>query len=90
MPIKDKSLYPPDWAIIREEIRTRAHDRCEGCGVLNHAYGWRDQTGLFHPTETDNSAGELAAWPKIIRIVCTGLVQYVVEVTDVERILDRG
>lgn len=40
MPIKpeNKHLYPGNWNEIRERIRTRAMDKCEWCGVVNHSW----------------------------------------------------
>lgn len=36
-----KADYPADWPAIRERIRQRALNRCERCGVPNHAVIWR-------------------------------------------------
>lgn len=49
MPIKleNKKLYPANWPEIRERIRQRADNRCEKCGVYNHAVGYRDDQGFF-------------------------------------------
>ncbi len=44
MPIskQNKKLYPANWKQISQDIRTnRAHNKCEVCGVLNHAYIFR-------------------------------------------------
>jgi len=67
MPIKDKSLYPSDWPKIRERIRKRAGDKCEKCGVKNHAYGFRDGLGTFFECRDDFP---VHGYP-MIRIVCT-------------------
>lgn len=51
MPIKPENaaLYPANWKTeIRPAILTRAHNCCETCGVLNHAWGWRCAAGVFH------------------------------------------
>ncbi len=52
MPIRpeNRARYPKDWPAISRAIRNRAHNRCEaeGCGVENHAWGWRDRHGQFH------------------------------------------
>jgi hypothetical protein len=48
MPIskEKKKLYPANWKEISANIRRRADNRCEFCGVINHAhikrvpYGW--------------------------------------------------
>lgn len=62
MPIKpeNKRRYPDNWQQIRQEIRERANDRCEGCGVVNHAYINRHTRELCLPDEDDT-----------IRVVCT-------------------
>lgn len=52
MPIKpeNKARYPKNWKeISRSIIQDRAGNRCEGCGVHNHAVGYRDEEGIFHP-----------------------------------------
>jgi hypothetical protein len=43
----DMKRYPPTWPAIRERIRQRAGDRCEKCGVPNHAIGYREADGRF-------------------------------------------
>jgi hypothetical protein len=76
MPIKPENAakYPggsiksPEWLAIREQVRLRAHDLCEECGVVNGAYGYRDETGAFHMV--DQSAGDLNKG-LFLRIVCT-------------------
>lgn len=49
MPIRpeNRDRYPPDWAEIRERVRTRAGDRCELCQVGNHWIGYRESGGAF-------------------------------------------
>jgi hypothetical protein len=43
-----RELYPSNWEEIRRRIRTeRAENKCEWCGVTNHAYGYRDEAGNF-------------------------------------------
>ena len=39
MPIREsqRPLYPQDWDAISQRIRERAGDKCETCGVPNHA-----------------------------------------------------
>ena len=52
MPIKpeNKKRYPPNWKEISDRIiYVRAGNRCEMCGVPNHAVGYRDEEGIFHP-----------------------------------------
>ena len=95
MPIRPENMakYPggsirsAEWNDIRERIRRRAGNCCEGCGVENHALGGRLRDGTFlkaRPTGTD---GLRTTWPsegswdwcggddpiqlRIIRIVCT-------------------
>ena len=40
MPIKaeNKGRYPSNWKDIRNDILSRANNRCEFCGVENHTY----------------------------------------------------
>jgi 5-methylcytosine-specific restriction endonuclease McrA len=71
MPIKpeNRHRYPPDWRAIRLAILDRAENRCEQCGVPNHA--WRNNaTGQW-----THDAGLAEAWgldgDKIARIVLT-------------------
>ena len=49
MPIRpeNKHRYPADWRQIRERILDRANHCCEECGVVNHAYGYREADGSF-------------------------------------------
>jgi hypothetical protein len=41
------SIRSPEWLAIRERIRERAGDKCENCGVANHAWGQRLADGTF-------------------------------------------
>ena len=52
MPIKkeNRSLYPPNWKVIRAEVLERAGNKCEKCGVENYAVGVRDLSGKFWST----------------------------------------
>lgn len=63
MPIspENKARYPKDWKQIRERIRTRAGDKCEWCGVANHAIRPRSSCG-----RRGNRRGSAD-----IRVVCT-------------------
>lgn len=74
MPIKpeNKAKYPKDWKHIREQIRARAGDKCEWCGVENHAKGVRDVDGRFW-SERDMEFHPMTLAPdaRFIRIVCT-------------------
>lgn len=50
MPIKpeNKALYPKNWKEISHFIiHERAKNKCEVCGVNNHAVGYRDGNGDF-------------------------------------------
>jgi len=79
MPIKpeNRHRYPADWPTIRERIRARSGDRCEWCGVENHAIGFRHQDGHFAMlgrTQEDvgvECAAAEADGIKVIRIVLT-------------------
>lgn len=44
MPIRpeNKDRYPSNWKEIRANILNRAGNKCEGCGLKNHSYIWRD------------------------------------------------
>jgi len=56
MPIKpeNKSKYPEDWDDISYRIRTvRAKNRCEVCGVWNHAIIHRLKDGSFRYASAD-------------------------------------
>jgi hypothetical protein len=35
------SIRSPEWLAIREQVRERAGDKCEKCGIANHVYVWR-------------------------------------------------
>jgi len=91
MPIRPENMarYPggsirsPEWLAIRERIRKRAGDCCEGCGVRNHALGGRDANGRWYDAQDDDATpGEYGfctdltgeggeADLRIIKIVCT-------------------
>lgn len=78
MPIKDKSLYPANWKDISRHIREdRAGNKCEWCGVANHAIGARDKTGGWHDhdgignMQSDAGFALFGPYPKIITIVLT-------------------
>jgi ribosomal protein S27AE len=62
MPIRPETAhrYPANWAEIRAAVLARARNRCENCGVANHALGGRLADGRW-----------LAAWPlgeKMLRL----------------------
>lgn len=95
MPISPErmALYPGgsirsrEWQAIRERIRSRAGNRCEGCGVENHRLGGRLHDGTFLAAQPTGDNGLRLTWPRpgddgwcgdvepvrlrIIRIVCT-------------------
>lgn len=76
MPIRpeNKARYPKNWKEIRERIRTRAGDKCELCGVQNHAVGYRDKYGVFVDKTTVRPfllGVLLKEGTKLIKIVCT-------------------
>lgn len=64
MPIRpeNRARYPKDWPQIRERIRARAGDKCEGCGVPNHTLIRRTATGWEHAFPDEEGA---------VYIVCT-------------------
>jgi len=54
MPIlpENKDRYPPNWREISRRIRhDRAKNKCEVCGVDNHAVGYRGKDGTFYSGE---------------------------------------
>lgn len=79
MPIKDRSRYPADWKQISEYIRfVRAGNRCEWCGVQNHAIGARDKHGDWHDEDSIHLMNSGAGvdlfgdeFPNMIKIVLT-------------------
>jgi hypothetical protein len=46
-----RELYPANWPEIRAQVKERAGNKCEGCGVANHAVGARDKRGDWHNQE---------------------------------------
>lgn len=53
MPI-DYSEYPPNWKTeIRPAVLERAKNRCEWCGIENHAVIKRDKTGFRRPCQQE-------------------------------------
>lgn len=64
----DRKKYPKDWPAISKRIRDRAGQRCEECGIDNHALGYRTPVGGFikaHPEDL------VAQERKYIKIVLT-------------------
>lgn len=72
-----RELYPPNWKDLRAQVQERAGNKCEKCGVANHAVGARDRKGEWHDqTDIDHLNSDMGyylfgEYPKIIRIVCT-------------------
>lgn len=73
MPIKpeNRARYPRDWKAIRARILDRAENRCEWCGVPNHAIGERSADGEFR--ELPGMQAEVAALDgaRTVQIVLT-------------------
>lgn len=81
------SIHSKEWHEIRERIRRRAGNRCEQCGVPNHALGGRLRDGTFLRAQPKGEKLARLEWPqpgeewwcgsdepvrlRIIRIVCT-------------------
>lgn len=63
------SIHSPEWLAIREQVRERAGDACEECGVGNGWFGYRLADGTF--IRTVSVLDGLTAPRKVIRIVCT-------------------
>lgn len=65
MPIRpeNRHRYPADWLKIRARIQRRAGDRCEKCGVPNHALGGRDEDGFFVPAVPLGEKNLRLEWP---------------------------
>lgn len=65
MPV-DWSKYPKNWREIRARVQARAGDRCEACGVQNHAVGYRRPDGSFYRLRGNGPcdyAGFGQSWP---------------------------
>lgn len=63
MPIRaeNKHRYPKDWPSISHRIRERSGQRCEECGVRNHALGGRDERGNWHDAWPLDCGGRMPA-----------------------------
>jgi len=71
MPI-DYKKYPSNWKTeIRPMILARAGNKCEWCGVENHAMGIRDERGKFHKKDNSIFFEDPNFCPKLIKIVLT-------------------
>ena len=66
MPIKpeNRRRYPANWPEIRERIRARSGNRCEWCGVENHALGGRTPSGEFCRASPLGEKKLRLEWPK--------------------------
>lgn len=75
MPIRPENVkrYPANWEEIRKQILLRAADRCEGegCGVSNHAYGYREGSRFVFVSYNKDEAVRKEGTRKLIRIVLT-------------------
>lgn len=73
MPIRpeNKKLYPKNWKQIRNDILVRANNKCEFCGVENHAEGYRTKSGDFVKSEGIQQEVDALDGEKIIKIVLT-------------------
>lgn len=73
MPIRpeNKKLYPDNWTEIVEQIRKRSGNHCEGCGLKNGAYGYRDLNGCFQELELIEAEAMAADGDKVLKIVLT-------------------
>jgi hypothetical protein len=76
MPIKDKSLYPPNWKDIRKRILEREGHCCKTCGVENYSIGYRDYKGEWNEIEKSDYGDAIAQMAeqtgyKVIKIVLT-------------------
>lgn len=74
----DKHAYPANWPAMRAAVKARSGNRCERCGVWNHAVGARDRAGVWHDDEEIAGMNDTGLYvlfgrlnPAIIRIVCT-------------------
>lgn len=87
MPIREseKARYPKDWPQISREVRERAGQCCEFCGIPNWQLGawingkwyvaWPKGSGLRdNPRQGDVfpcHRGEDVIWRKVVRVVLT-------------------
>lgn len=77
MPIKNPTLYGPDWPRISQDTREAAGQRCQQCHVANGAVGARDNHGCWWSFDRiDNTPDHVierwfGEFPKVIKIVLT-------------------
>lgn len=76
MPMR-RELYPANWDDISRQVRKDAGNRCEWCGVDNHAIGARSLNGIWYDEDDihgmNSTDGMLlfGEFPDMIRIVLT-------------------
>lgn len=71
MPI-DYKKYPKNWKELRAAVLKRANNKCEFCGVENHAVGVRDKDGVFDKLDSlEERENAFYDGDKIIEIVLT-------------------
>jgi hypothetical protein len=79
MPIRAerRALYPKNWPEISARVRQCAGQKCEFCGVNNHAWGYRCDEGRFHEIARESvecNYGRPPFWlgaNRVIQIVLT-------------------
>ena len=66
MPIRaeNKARYPKDWPGISRNIRERAGNQCEECGVQNGQLGGRTSDGKWHSANPTGDNGMRLTWPQ--------------------------
>lgn len=66
MPIRaeNKDRYPPNWPEISAQIRRRAGNKCEQCGVPNYEIGGRTRDGKWHRAWPVGEKLTHIEWPK--------------------------
>lgn len=67
----DYRRYQADWKAIRARILERAKNKCEWCGVHNHAIGCRDEDGEFYDDEDWRMQRAFRNGANVIKIVLT-------------------
>lgn len=61
---ENKARYPKDWYAISMEIRRRADNRCEECGVPNYELGGRTRHGDWRKAVPTGDNGLRLTWPE--------------------------
>ena len=72
MPWK-RETYPASWADLRAAVQRRAGDRCETCGVPNHALIVREPASARYRMLRDLGDAEVAIahGDRVTEVVCT-------------------